>query len=457
MEQKNYSNVSINLCPRCQQKLIGDTRICTNCGYDLDSSNKTEAILSFGLKDAVKVTSDETAEISYSQKETPLIRNIKHLQNIFLFVVSIIGILMMIFPLFNYNNVWAFITKMQESGYKFEVLEFLKINKYTTFFRLFSNVTQYLSVEEKILNPSQVLFFYELSVLIIVFTIIVLSVWLLVIAFLNSYHKKLNPRFYKSIIGVNMALSLVLVFTLNCLGFGPIFLSVLSFFGLVFFYVADIISKERRFVGRHLVYKSICFVLLFALLFMSSFGLVELNVDLGVNLFNFKPYPARNELDVPNMFSCQGLFLEFMMFVQCSSGDDVFTTVTFSLCLLSFITHIAYIIFIELAMVDLLRGLSKQNVKFPAHFIILSTVAFYAFAAFTILFNQIVNDAMYQKFVIAIGQDVYSKFDQQTIDQTKIYNKVFALKPGMTTSMILSLPVCIYSIIARNLSYKKVY
>lgn len=457
MEQKNISNVSISICPRCQQKIIGGNHICPNCGYDLSSSNKTEAILSFGLKDSVIVTSDETTELSYSQKSTPLIRNMQHLQNIFLFVIAIMGILMITFPIFNYNNVWAFIVKMQDSGYKFDVLEILKINKYTTFFRLSSNIQDYLNLKETVLNPSAVLFFYELSVMLIVLVIIILSVWLLVLSFINSYKKKLIPRFYKSIIGVNMALSLVLIFTLNCLGFGPIFLSCLSFGGLVFFYIADIISKERRFVKRHLIYKSICFVMLFVLLFISSFGLVNLNVNLGVNLFNFQPYPLNNELDVPNMFSCQGLFLEFMMFVQCSSGDEVFTTVTFSLCLLSFITHIAYIVFIELAMVDLIRGLSKQNVKFPAHFIVLSTIAFYAFAAFTILFNQIVNDAMYQKFVLAVGEDVYAKFDPQTIEQTRMYNKVFSLRTGMVISLIATLPVCLYSIIARNLSYKKVY
>ena len=124
---------------------------------------------------------------------------------------------------------------------------------------------------------------------------------------------------------------------------------------------------------------------------------------------------------------------------------------------MTFVSHIVYVFFIVFAIVDLLKSLSKQNVKFPVHSIIIATVGFYAFAIFTILFNQIVNEAMYQKFIEAIGQDVYSQFDQATIEQTKLYNKVFALKPGMTTSMILSLPVCLYSIIARNLSYKKVY
>lgn len=457
MEQNNLSNVSISLCPRCQQKIIGDNNICPNCGYDLSSSNKTEAVLTFGLKESVVVTSDETTELTYTQKETPLIRNMQHLQNIFLFVIAIMGILMFTFPLFSSNNVWTSILKMQESGYKFDVLEILKISRYTTFFTLSSNIEDYLLLKENVLNPTSVLFLYELSVMIIVIVIVVLSVWLFGLALYNSYKKRLIPRFYKGIIGVNMALSLVLVFTLNCLGFGPIFLALLSFFGLIFFYIADIISKERRFVKRHLIYKSICFVMLFALLVMSSFGLVNLNINLGVNLYNFQPYPLNNELDVPNMFRCKGLFMEFMMFIQCSSGDETFSTITFSLCVLSFITHIAYVVFIELAMVDLIRGLSKQNVKFPSHFIILSTVAFYAFAIFTILFNQIVNDAMYQKFILAVGEDVYATFDPQTVEQTKLYNKVFALRPGMIISLIATLPVCIYTIIARNLSYKKVY
>ena len=64
-------------------------------------------------------------------------------------------------------------------------------------------------------------------------------------------------------------------------------------------------------------------------------------------------------------------------------------------------------------MVNLIRGLSKQNVKFPSHFIVISTIMFYTFAAFTILFNQIVNDAMYQKFIASVGQNVIETFDPQ--------------------------------------------
>ena len=143
---QNNNECNSNLCPRCHQKFLNNTTICPNCGYDLSSSSKTEAILTFGLKESVVVTSDETTQLTYTQKETPLIRNMQHLQNIFLFVIAIMGILMFTFPLFSSNNVWTSITKMQESGYKFEVLEILKISKFTTFFNLSSNVQEYLKL-----------------------------------------------------------------------------------------------------------------------------------------------------------------------------------------------------------------------------------------------------------------------------------------------------------------------
>ena len=79
MLNTDIHDVSVNLCPRCQQKLLSDTKVCPNCGYDLDST-KTETILSFGLEQEVLVTSDETTEVSFSQEETPLIRNSKHIQ-----------------------------------------------------------------------------------------------------------------------------------------------------------------------------------------------------------------------------------------------------------------------------------------------------------------------------------------------------------------------------------------
>ena len=190
MENTDIHDVSINLCPRCQQKLLSDTKICPNCGYDLDST-KTETILSFGLEESVFVTSDETTELTFSQKETTSIRNSKHIQNLMLYVIGAIGLLMMFLPLFNDNNVWSFIVNMQDNGYKFEVLELLKINKYTTFIRISKTLKEYIALKETVLNPSSVLFFYELLVALVILVIVILSVWLIIQAFFNSYKKKL--------------------------------------------------------------------------------------------------------------------------------------------------------------------------------------------------------------------------------------------------------------------------
>ena len=68
-----------------------------------------------------------------------------------MFIIAIMGILMITFPLFSSNNVWTSLLKMQESGYKFEVLEILKnFNAKATFFCVGNNVKKYKDTFELI-------------------------------------------------------------------------------------------------------------------------------------------------------------------------------------------------------------------------------------------------------------------------------------------------------------------
>ena len=117
----------------------------------------------------------------------------------------------------------------------------------------------------------------------------------------------------------------------------------------------------------------------------------------------------------------------------------------------------AFVFFIVFAIVDLLKSLSKQNVKFPIHFIIVATIGFYAFASFAIVFNQVVNEAMYQKFVEAMGSESFGSFDKSQIETYRNLNSIFTFKAGMIISMILNLPACIYAVIARRICLKRVY
>ena len=126
-----------------------------------------------------------------------------------------------------------------------------------------------------------------------------------------QFSRKKSPL-DRRLIGLNLSLTMILIFALNVSGFGPILLAVVSCFSLIFFYVSGVLSKEKRFLLRQLLHKSVCMIVLFALLVLSCRGLVNLNVDLGVNLFTFAQYPTSGELLTSNVFSCKGFFYEYI-------------------------------------------------------------------------------------------------------------------------------------------------
>mgnify|MGYP003302812268 CR=1 FL=1 len=81
--------------------------------------------------------------------------------------------------------------------------------------------------------------------------------------------------------------------------------------------------------------------------------------------------------------------------------------------------------------------------------IIISTVTFYIFSIVLIMFNQLVNDAAFYSYLQEIG----SVSDTLTGDEIAILkdaNRVFMISPRLIIAMVLYLPTCIYSIIARN-------
>ena len=72
-----------------------------------------------------------------------------------------------------------------------------------------------------------------------------------------------------------------------------------------------------------------------------------LNADLeGYDESLKRLYDVVFETEIPDPMYPAIPFMEFMMFVQCSSGDEMVSTITFTLCVLSFITHIVYVVFI---------------------------------------------------------------------------------------------------------------
>ena len=68
-----------------------------------------------------------------------------------------------------------------------------------------------------------------------------------------------------------------------------------------------------------------------------------------------------------------------------------------------------------------------------------STIAYYLFAASTISFNILVNDAAHNYYLSKLSSGI--EFETP---------KVYMLSASMMISFILNLPVCIYCIVARK-------
>ena len=398
---KKVDNKSI-VCPRCKQKLISTNQVCINCGYDLSKENKTEEeSLSFGLDTETTIIKVNKNNKEISQVETKPIYITKVIKTILVLLTSLLGICFLIVPLFSTNNVYTY-TETISTYYDFNGLdESLKLTNTTCYISLVKNLSTYFLDFNHIIDASFVFSIYEIIILFLVAIIVVTSSIVFVKALINL---NLNRNYYyKGSVGLILVVSLLLIFALDCSSVGLYILSLLSIFYLLSIYVFEIITNEKKLVLRNLIHKSISFVLLLTLLIISTNGLTNLDIANGANLYNMEP-SRYNEL---GKMSCKGLFLEMIQYIQCTSGDDYFTKISLTINLLCLIFQVIYLTCIVLSLVNILKGLSKQNLRFPIKKIIVSTIAYYAFSISLLVFNRMVNEASLQDYVNYIGQVAY--------------------------------------------------
>lgn len=454
MNKVNFDNFFKNnkyvICPHCNQKLKKGSTFCSTCGFVLEESTKIEKKeeLHFGRAELSTATSSiEIPDSEYAQQITKTTKVLKNIYTIFFFVIGIFSLLMIGLPLFAKNsNVWSYATHMIES-YKVSIPEYFKIDGFSNFFSILNAIFKYLEEPSKVVNLSYIMFLYDILVAVITLAIAILGLLIILFSIVSLLDNKSNALL-KKLVGAVLALSLIMIFLLNCYGIAPIMVAVSSIATLIILYIGGILSDEKPLLVRHLVNKSVCLIVLLVLIAFSSFGLVNVDLTLGGNLYQFLPVSTNTTL-TPNLESCRGLFLEILQFIQCSSGDDIFTKYTSTLNIISCIFHVIYLVFGIFAFVDILKSLSKISIKFPVSMIIISTVTFYIFSIVLIMFNQLVNDAAFYSYLQEIG----SVSDTLTGDEIAILkdaNRVFMISPRLIIAMVLYLPTCIYSIIARN-------
>ena len=452
-EKMDEKNDKVIFCPRCHQKMNAKDKYCKSCNYVLkrDNSLIQRAKLRFGKEKASEVIAGD----DYKQENTIQIHSLRKFYYLFYLLVGVLSVFMLFLPLFSSNNIYTNSVEISKM-YGFTIDEAFTLKSGSNLFTIIQTISKYAKSNPHILNPSYFMYGYEFLVLIATFMIVLLGIVLIVLSVRGFYLNQPN-KFLKKIVGIILVISMLMLFALNCYGIGPILLVIANFGCLIFLYIGELISKEKEFVLKHLIHKSICFSLLILLLSLSNFGLVNLNVTVGANLYNFNAVSNSGMNLVPYNTTCKGLFLDFMQFVQSSSGDDHFTRVAFRLNILSFVFHAIYLFFTIAACVSLLKSLSKQSMRFPIIQIILSTVGFYVFCGTLIVFNKLINEAALNEYINYIGLVNYNQLS--AIEQSNIQNanSVFFLRPGFIISMVLYLPVCIYTLIARKICFKKTF
>lgn len=453
MEENQKNNNKSIVCPRCKQKLISTNQVCINCGYDLSKENKVEEeeSLSFGLETQTTVIKINKSDKAISQVETRQIYIAKVIKTVLVLLTSLLGICFLIVPLFSTNNVYTY-TETISKYYDFNGLnENLKLTNTTCYISLVKNLSAYYMSFNHIIDASFVFSIYEIIIMILVALIVVTSSILFVKALINL---NLNKNYYyKGSVGLILIASLILIFALDCGSIGLYVLSLFAIFYLLSIYVFEIITNEKKLILRNLIHKSISFVLLLMLLIISTIGLTNLDIANGANLYNMEP-GRYNELGKMN---CKGLFLEMIQYIQCTSGDDYFTKISLTINLLCLIFQVIYLTCIVLALVNILKGLSKQNLRFPIKKIVISTIAYYAFAISLVVFNRMVNEASLQDYVNYIGQVTYGKLSSEEVTNIKNNTRVYTFSVAYYISFVLYLPIMVYTIIAKNYCLKKAY
>ncbi len=448
-DKTEEKNNKVIFCPRCHQKMNAKDKYCKSCNYVIRKDHRIQkAKLRFGKEKASEVLMSD----DYKQENMMQNYTLRKLYYLFYLLVGVLSFFMIFIPLFSSNNIYTSSLEISKM-YNYNIDEAFQLKSGSNLITLIRSISLYSKNNSHVLNPSYLLYGYEILVLMVTLIIVALGAVLIILSINGIFTGRLN-KFYKRIVGAILAISMLMLFALNCYGVGPILLFIVCIGCLVFLYIGELMSKEKEFVLRHLIHKSVCFVLLIVLLSLSNFGLVNLNVTTGSSLYNFNVVSTNL---VPNNLTCKGVFLEFIQFIQCSSGDDHFTKVTFTMNILSFVFHAIYLIFTIIACVSLLKSLSKRSIRFPISQIIVSTIAFYAFCGTLIVFNQLVNEASLNSYINNIGLGNYQQLTVIERNNIKEANEIFNLKPGFIISMILYLPVCIYTIIARKICLKKTF
>lgn len=446
---ENKESSFLRRCPRCNNFLPLDSKECKNCGYSFEDNNKDSETLSFGMTTETSV--EIFKNIEYTQAETTKLKKAQISENILAFIVGICSLLLLFLPLFAKDNFFSQCKELT-NYYNFHIEDFLLYDKIPNLFNLIKSDLLFLGRGISF-DASFFVGWYQMFITIAVVGMAVLGIILLIVAIRNLFfHEKIKK--HKKIIKTIFIINTILIYAFAFNGVGSIILEIISSLSLLSFYFTDIFSKEKRFIKRHLIYKSICFVLLAFILVLTSYGLVNLNVVNGSNLYNTGEASTTILVNTPNVYHCKGLVLGFVELIHASIDDASFRFMATSFAMLNLFYQLGYITLLSFAIGNILCSFSRQSTRFPLTNIIVATIVFYVFAVMVAIYNHVINGIYLDLYVEKIGRYTYEVLSGSEKQSLIDANKIFTYRGGFYTALIAFLPISIFATYAKNRCYR---
>lgn len=434
----NNTDLNENLtCPRCNNIISDKDLYCRTCGYDLSCTSNQEKILN-------EKSENGDSSIINVNNYTHL-RPFKLMTNIVTLLCAVLFIIFTFLPIFstslnleNKIDLFNYLINQDVSStfyYKGNEFNINSINIISSYKLLL--VEQETAFTKTLLNHVGL---YVYGLMCFVLALIVIFSIIMIVYSIISIIKKSFYNNIKIFVSLIFALSLSFFFGFDNPGIGLILLTILSFLLLAYYYIIEIVSKEKKFNIQHFIAKSI----LVSLLSLSI-------IFIGFGTFSNNEVFARISMDTHGFKSnILSQTIIQMVYITDPKYSSYITNIYVWLSSLSLFASIIGTVFLTYSLASLLASYSNLNIPSPIKKITIGVI---------FLLISLIMDITFANFVFKSDYALYiSNLSPSEIDALKTSDllnlRAFRILPTVYIAIATLIISCIYSFIAKKIIIK---
>lgn len=434
----NNTDFTENLtCPRCNNIISDKDLYCRTCGYNLNCKSNQEKILT------KKLENGDSGIINVNNYTH--LRPFKLMTNIVTLLCAVLFIIFTFLPIFstslnleNKIDLFNYLISQDVSStfnYKGNEFNISSINIISSYKLLL--VEKETAFTKTLLNHVGL---YVYGLMSFVLTLIVIFSVIMIVYSIISIIKKSFYNNIKIFVSLIFALSLSFFFGFDNPGIGLILLTILSLLLLAYYYIIEIVSKEKKFNIQRFIAKSI----LVSLLSLSI-------IFIGFGTFSNNEVFARISMDTHGFKSnILSQTIIQMVYITDPKYSSSITNIYVWLSSLSLFASIIGTFFLTYSLASLLASYSNLNIPSPIKKITIGVI---------FLLISLVMDITFANFVFKSDYALYiSNLSPSEIDALKTSDllnlRAFRILPTVYIAIVTLIISCIYSFIAKRIIIK---